>query len=118
VAERVRRAFERAGGTVAGRNLGATVSIGIASGRPGTDIVALLAAADTALYRAKANGRNRVEANRDGDLPILFATTRRRVPLDRSGREAAATRAGADRDPCGGSPGPALTLGNRFAPIA
>jgi diguanylate cyclase (GGDEF)-like protein len=95
VAERVRRAFELAGGALAGCNLDATVSIGIASGQPGTDIVALLAAADTALYRAKANGRNRVEANRDGELPILFATTRPRVALDRADRDAAVPRTGA-----------------------
>jgi diguanylate cyclase (GGDEF)-like protein len=90
-AERVRRAFERAGVTVAGCNLDATVSIGAASGQSGTDIVALLAAADAALYRAKANGRNRVEANQDGEMPILFAT-RPRAPLDRTVREAAAPR--------------------------
>jgi diguanylate cyclase (GGDEF)-like protein len=89
-AERVRRAFERAGVMVAGCNLNSTVSVGAASGQSGTDIVALLAAADAALYRAKANGRNRVEVNGDGEMPILFATTRPRAPRDRPDRVAAA----------------------------
>ncbi len=72
VAERVRSAFEAAGITVAGLDIRATVSIGAASGQPETDIIALLAAADAALYRAKANGRNRVEAEecKSGLLPV------------------------------------------------
>lgn len=60
-AERVRAAFEVAGVTVANLPLGATVSIGVASGEPGTDVMTLIADADRALYRAKANGRNRIE---------------------------------------------------------
>jgi diguanylate cyclase (GGDEF)-like protein len=60
-ADRVRLAFQAAGVSVADCLLEATVSIGAASGAPGTDIAALLASADAALYRAKANGRNRVE---------------------------------------------------------
>jgi diguanylate cyclase (GGDEF)-like protein len=105
-AERVRRAFERAGVTVAGCNLNSTVSIGAASGQSGTDIVALLAAADAALYRAKANGRNRVEVNEDGEMPILFATTPLRGPLDRPDREAAAAR-----------PAPLKTLAVSHSPL-
>ena len=77
-AERVRRTFEAAGVTVEGQDLNATVSIGAACGEPGTDIVALLAAADAALYRAKASGRNRVElaqeADRPAAMPVLFAS--------------------------------------------
>ena len=60
-AERVRAAFEAAGVTVADQPVGATVSIGVASGEPGADVLAMMAAADGALYRAKENGRNRVE---------------------------------------------------------
>ncbi len=90
VAERVRKAFEAAGVTVAGCDLHATVSIGAASGQPGTDIVALLAAADAALYRAKANGRNRVEAKQGEEMPTLFATTR--VRADRADRQVAVRR--------------------------
>ena len=77
VAERVRRSFEAAAVKVAGHGLDATVSIGAASGESGTDIVALLAAADAALYRAKANGRNRAElaeAEKPAAMPVLIAS--------------------------------------------
>jgi diguanylate cyclase (GGDEF)-like protein len=84
VAERVRRAFETAGVTVGGCDLNATVSIGAAAGQPGTDIVALLAAADAALYRAKANGRNRVETAPAEELPVLFATERAQDHTERA----------------------------------
>ena len=62
VAERVRAAFETAARTVSGRYLAATVSVGVAAHPTATNIDALLARADTALYVAKANGRNRVES--------------------------------------------------------
>ena len=46
-----------------GQSIAVTTSIGVASYRPGmpADWEALLQAADKALYRAKDNGRNRVE---------------------------------------------------------
>jgi diguanylate cyclase (GGDEF)-like protein len=83
-AERVRAAFEAAGVMVADHLLSATVSIGVASGEPGADIIALIAAADRALYKAKDNGRNRVELAderpsappRDGRLAELQTGTR------------------------------------------
>jgi diguanylate cyclase (GGDEF)-like protein len=70
-AERVRKAFEAAGLTIDGCELHATVSIGAACGRPEGDIVALLAKADIALYRAKANGRNRIEIGGDRQPPLI-----------------------------------------------
>jgi diguanylate cyclase (GGDEF)-like protein len=63
VAERVRIAFETEARTVSGRYIGATVSVGVAAHAAATNIDALLARADTALYAAKAGGRNRVEAD-------------------------------------------------------
>jgi diguanylate cyclase (GGDEF)-like protein len=69
-AERVRQAFQAAAGSVAGRPVAATVSVGAASAELCADIASLIAAADGALYRAKANGRNRVEGIEQG-LPAL-----------------------------------------------
>ncbi len=61
IAERVRAGFERAGAEIAGRPVGATVSIGAATSRDlVTNIDALIARADAALYRAKGEGRNRL----------------------------------------------------------
>jgi PleD family two-component response regulator len=45
-----------------------TVSIGSALSAQATDAEALIAAADSAMYRAKASGRNCVEAAREVDV--------------------------------------------------
>jgi diguanylate cyclase (GGDEF)-like protein len=91
VGERIRAAFEAAARTVSGRYVGATVSIGVASHETAANIDALLARADMALYAAKANGRNRVEA----EMPMvdLLQTSEEPDPVV----EEAMLPAGADR---------------------
>src|ERR1051326_1403347 len=60
-AERMRNAFVTATDGPNGHGIPATVSVGIACGSPHASIDVLIARADAALYRAKANGRNRIE---------------------------------------------------------
>ncbi len=61
LAERIRRSVEELELRHDGRPLRVTVSGGVAELRPGMEgSVALLAAADELLYRAKADGRNRI----------------------------------------------------------
>jgi diguanylate cyclase (GGDEF)-like protein len=76
-AERVREAFESSGIVVEEGSVDTTVSIGVAGGPAGTELEVLLAAADTALYQAKRNGRNRVEAAEE--LPLSLENWRRKT---------------------------------------
>ncbi|HZL61264.1 MAG TPA: GGDEF domain-containing protein, partial [Pseudolabrys sp.] len=63
IGERLRVSFETAGIQIGEHAIGATLSIGAAtSHEPVTDIAALIARADAALYRAKHDGRNRLYA--------------------------------------------------------
>ena len=77
VAERVREAFASSGIVCEEGPVDTTVSIGVAGGPAGTELEVLLAAADTALYQAKRNGRNRVEAAEE--LPLSLENWRRKT---------------------------------------
>src|SRR5262249_21963069 len=93
IADRVRRNFEDSAARFANGDLVPTVSVGVTLGtdnRSGVDT--LLEIADRALYRAKANGRNRVEATAPLDeVEAPFACAPSIVPLIGTGRVAVAT---------------------------
>jgi diguanylate cyclase (GGDEF)-like protein len=79
-AERFRTTFARIPFEAGGREFTATVSIGVAMVSAQTDLAAALAAADRALYRAKTNGRNRLETADASPAPapaLSAAQTRR-----------------------------------------
>jgi diguanylate cyclase (GGDEF)-like protein len=76
VADRVRRNFASAAMRFAESDLAPTVSVGVTLGLDAkAEVEDLLVIADEALYRAKANGRNRVEAANAADAaetkPVL-----------------------------------------------
>ncbi|MGJ4946986.1 diguanylate cyclase [Bradyrhizobium sp. HKCCYLS20291] len=89
-AERVRQAFAASGVVCEDKPVDTTVSIGVAGGPAGIELDVLLAAADTALYKAKRSGRNRVEAS--AELPLS---------LERYRRQRAAAVAAAPAPPSG-----------------
>ncbi|MEJ8307929.1 GGDEF domain-containing protein [Agrobacterium larrymoorei] len=63
----IARRFAEAAARTEGLNMRATVSVGL-SAPDCNDLAAMLASADSALYRAKALGRNRVETARSNEL--------------------------------------------------
>lgn len=83
VADRVRRNFAAAAARFTDGDLAPTVSIGVTLGVDGkSDVDTLLEVADRALYRAKSNGRNRVEATAPLDeVSAPFARAPSIVPL-------------------------------------
>jgi len=77
IAEEIRSSFAAATGEVDGRPVVATVSIGVVISHDAVlDLSALLAQADHALYRAKDNGRNRVEI---ASIEIILDRAKRNV---------------------------------------
>ena len=87
---------------------GQTVSVGLASWDPGETVDTLLARADTALYAAKAAGRDRNPPGPGSILILLSAECQTRLQVPSSG-SSAATVARPRQD--GASAGSALGLG-------
>jgi diguanylate cyclase (GGDEF)-like protein len=91
IAEDVRRSFAEATREVDGRPVLATVSIGVVISYDSVlDISALLAQADHALYRAKDNGRNRVEI---ASIELILDRAKRNAATAVSGAKTAARSA-------------------------
>jgi diguanylate cyclase (GGDEF)-like protein len=106
IAERLRAAFEAAGVTVGEHAIGATVSIGAATSFDlVTDIDALMARADGALYSAKHAGRNRIctaenaSAPSHGGGPLVAAGRGRTAKNGRTVPRKAASRRPKDNAP-------------------
>ena len=62
VAERIRANFEQVAVRLLAESINSTVSVGVATSGADESFSSVLNRADSALYRAKDNGRNRVTA--------------------------------------------------------
>ena len=91
----MRAAFAVASIVRDGRRIAATVSIGVASGSPETEIDLLITRADDALYRAKGNGRNQVEIAGELETPAATQDQAAGVPRRRGRKEEGAVVDGA-----------------------
>jgi diguanylate cyclase (GGDEF)-like protein len=65
LAERIREAVSSDGVDLGNDNVPLTVSVGITLGTADSDPEFLVTVADSAMYQAKRNGRNRVELSMD-----------------------------------------------------
>jgi diguanylate cyclase (GGDEF)-like protein len=91
VAEQIRSTFAEATGEVDGKPVVATVSIGVVISYDAVlDLSALLAQADHALYRAKDNGRNRIEV---ASIELILERVRRAAAERSAGAKSAAKSA-------------------------
>ena len=72
LAERIRIRFAEAARKVDGIAVNATVSVGVATATGSAQLTDLIAAADGALYRAKAEGRNRVGIDSPAGQPVAI----------------------------------------------
>ena len=69
VAEKLRLAVSRQATEWQGDMLTVTISLGVGAFKPGKDLESCIHLADAALYRSKANGRNRYTIAEDADAP-------------------------------------------------
>jgi diguanylate cyclase (GGDEF)-like protein len=94
VAEQIRSSFVEVTGVVEGKPVVATVSIGVVISYDAVlDLSALLAQADHALYRAKDNGRNRIEI---ASIELILDRVKRAsAAADRAASAKAAARSAA-----------------------
>lgn len=75
LAERVRTHVANCSIMAGGRAVHVTLSLGVATGQSATDFEKVLGGADSAMYRAKAGGRNRVEPGLSRSADASRATT-------------------------------------------
>ena len=89
IAERIRIQFAEGARKVGGLAVNATVSVGVATAIAPAQLADLIGVADGALYRAKAEGRNRVSVVDCGAAPIGTIEPKRAVVVPIRSRHAA-----------------------------